>query len=228
LTRPRALPIALAPMVVLVGLVAGCGGSEKPPSPSALAVDSARAVRAEKPVRFAFDTEMSVDEIVPAAGAGPEVRRFTDSPLSLGLKGAYSREAVRAEGSAQFGGQTLTAEALAGARELYVRYLGTWYGTKELGLDQFRQQAEQQGGRSSDQAFKEAMSSIERYGAKVFSGEVTEGPELDGTSTWQTEGTLNVDGLVQVAREQGEQVTAEDRAVLEKVAAGTRLTYVVG
>jgi hypothetical protein len=228
LTRPRAVSIALAPMLVLVALMAGCGGSEQPPSPSALVVDSARAVREEKPVRFAFDTEMRVDEIVPAAGAGPEVRRFTDSPLSLGVKGAYSREAIRAEGSAQFSGQTLTAEALAGARELYVRYLGTWYGTKELGLDQFRKQAEQQGGRSSDQAFNQAMSSIERNGPKVFSGEVTEGPELAGTSTWQSEGTLNVDGLLQVAREQGEQVTSEDRALLEKVARGIRLTYVVG
>ncbi len=231
MTRFRITVVALISLLALVALVAGCGGggdSEQPPSPSALVIDSARALKAQKPTRFAFDTQARVDELVPAAGASPQVQQFSGSPTSLGLNGAYSAEAIQARGSASFAGQTFTAEALAGARELYVRFLGSWYGTKDIGLQQLRQQAEQRGGRSSDQAFNEAVANIERYGRDVFTGEVTEGPEVDGTPTWQTEGTLNVDGLQKIAERQGEQVDAQDREVFEKIAQGTTLAYVIG
>jgi len=229
-TRIRTTVIALVSLLALAALVAGCGGgdSEQPPSPSALVIDSARALKAQKPARFAFDTQARVDEVVPAAGAGPQVQQFAGAPSSLGLSGALSPEAVQADGSASFAGQTFTAEALAGAQEVYVRFLGSWYGTKAIGLQQLRQQAEQAGGKSSDQAFNELVANIERYGKDVFTGEVTEGPEVDGTPTWQSEGTLNVDGLEQIAEQQGQQVTAEDREVLEKVAQGTTLTYLIG
>lgn len=229
MTRIRIILTVLALPLALVVLVAGCGGgAEKPPSPSALVIDSARALKAQKPARFAFDTKASVDEIVPAAGASPQVQQFAGSPNSFGVKGAYSPEAITAKGSANFIGQTFTAEAQAAAREVYVRFLGQWYGTKQFGLDQLKQQAEQQGGKSSDQAFNEAVANIERYGKDVFTGDVTEGPELDGEPTWQTVGTLNVDGLAKIAQDRGEQVSAQDREVLEKVAQGTELTYVVG
>lgn len=227
MTRARLFLLSLLALAVLV---AACGGgsSEQPPSPSALVIDSARALKAQDPLRFRFDTQARADEIVPAAGARPEVRRFTDSPSSLGLSGAFSPDAIEAKGSAAVAGQAFTAEALAGARELYVRFLGSWYGTKQIGLEQFRQQAEQRSGRSSDQAFNEAIANIERYGDQAFEGEVSEGPEIDGEATWQTEGTFSVDGLARIAEQKGERVTAEDREVLEKVAQGTRATYVVG
>lgn len=230
MTRIRTIVIALFSLLALTALVAGCGGgdSEEPPSASALVVDSAKALNAQNPARFAFETQARVDELKPAAGAGPQVQQFSSSPTSLGLSGAISPEAVQAKGSAAFGGQTFTAEALAGAKEVYVRFLGQWYGSEEFGLDQAKQQAEQQGGKTSDQAFNEAVANIERYGKDVFTGDVSEGPEVDGTATWQTEGTLNVDGLEKIAEQNGEQVTAEDREVLDKVAQGTTLTYVVG
>ncbi len=227
ITRTTAL--ALAALLTLTALLAGCGGSsDKPASPSALVTDSAKAVRAQKPARFNFNAQARADQVVPAAGASDEIRQLSSSPSSLGLSGAFSPEAIQAKGSAQLGGQTFTAEALAGAREAYVKFLGGWYGTKETGLEELRRQAEQQGGKSSDQAFSEAISNIERYGKDVFQGEVTEGPELEGAATWRTEGTLNADGLVKLAQDQGEQVKPEDREVLEKVAQGTTLTYVVG
>lgn len=230
MTRIRTTVIALFSLLAFTALVAGCGGgsSEQPASPSALMVDSARALRAQKPARFAFDTQARVDELVPAPGAGAQVRQFSGSPTSLGLSGAFSPEAIKAKGSAAFGGQTFTADALAGAKELYVRFLGQWYGTKQVGLQQLRQQAEQRGGRSSDQAFNEAVANIERYGKDVFRGQVSEGPEVDGTSTWQTKGTLNVDGLVKIAEQKGEKVTSQDRQVLDKVAQGTTFTYLIG
>jgi hypothetical protein len=228
-TSIRPIVIALVSLLALTALVAGCGGdSEEPPSASALVIDSAKALRAQKPARFAFETQAKVDELKPAAGANPQVQQFAGSPTSLGLAGAISPEAVQAKGSAAFGGQTFTAEALAGAKEVYVRFLGQWYGSKEFGLDQAKQQAEQQGGKSSDQAFNEAVANIERYGKDVFSGDVSEGPEVDGTATWQTEGTLNVDGLEKIAEQNGEKVTAQDREVLDKIAQGTTLTYVIG
>lgn len=228
MTRFGNVLFALASLLALAVLAAGCGGAEEPPSPSALVIDSARALRAQDPARFRFDARARADEIVPAPGAGADIRQFTDTPASVGLSGVFSPEAIEAKGSASFAGQTFTADALAGARELYVRFLGSWYGTKELGLQQLRQQVEQQGGKSTGQAFDETIANIERYGDEVFEGEVREGPELAGDATWQTEGTLNVDGLGKIARQQGKQVTPEDREVLEKVAQGTRLTYVVG
>jgi hypothetical protein len=229
-TRFRTTVIALFSLLAISALVAGCGGgsSEQPPDPSALVIDSARALKAQEEASFTLDTQARVDELVPASGADAQVQQFAGSPTSLGLSGAFSRDAIQAKGSAQFGGQTFTADALAGPKELYVRFLGRWYGSKDIGLEQLRQQAEQRGGKSSDQAFNEAVANIERYGKEVFTGEVTEGPEVDGTATWQTEGTLNVDGLEKIAKDQGEQVTAEDREVLEKVAQGTTLTYVIG
>jgi hypothetical protein len=229
LTRIRTTVIGLVSLLALAALMAGCGGdSEQPSDPSALVIDSARALKAQNPARFAFDTQARVDELVPAPGADAQVKQLSGSPASLGLNGAYSPEAIRAKGSAAFAGQTFTAEALAGAKEAYVRFLGQWYGTKEIGLEQLRQQAEQRGGKSPDQAFNESVANIERYGKDIFTGDVTEGPEIDGTATWQTEGTLNVEGLEKIAEQQGEQVTAQDREVLEKVADGTTVTYVIG
>jgi hypothetical protein len=228
LSRIRIATFVAALLVALAALVAGCGGSEEPASPAALVTDSLKAVREQKPIRYRFNVQARTDEVVPAPGAGEDVRRLAQSPLALGLSGGYSPEALEAKGNAQYGGQTFTADALAGPRELYVRFLGQWYGTKETGLDDLRRQAESRSGRSSDQAFDQALRSIERQGPRVFRGEVTEGPELDGTSTWQTQGTLNAQGLEQIAREQGQQVTANDRRALEQLARATRLTYIVG
>ena len=76
MTRIHTL-VAIVLALGLAVVTAGCGRtSERPPSPASLVLDSARALEAEKPVRFAFDVKARVQELVPAKGAEPDPREF--------------------------------------------------------------------------------------------------------------------------------------------------------
>ena len=214
--------LAVLLVVGCLAVLPACGsgstvGSEAAPAPADLAADAVAALAAAGTAHYSIDATADFE-----GGAG------FGGPFGLKVEGDASLEAVTAEGSVTFGGNSFEGALIAGPHEFFVNVMGRWYGTTAFGLADAEKELE-----ASDEKGAEVWQDLQtgegvrRYFDRVFTGEVSEGPELDGQPTWQFEGTLNVDGIWALAEELGEAPT-DDRAVLEAIAGGTRFSFVVG
>jgi hypothetical protein len=113
---------------------------------------------------------------------------FAQSPLALHVEGDASEKGLEADVGVSVMGQSFSGKVLAGEKELYVNFLGNWYGTTEAGLSQGS------GGQQLDQA--QALELVRPHLSGLLEGAVTEGPVADGVHTWRVDGKLNGDGLV--------------------------------
>lgn len=235
--RLTALPLVLV-LLALALAAAGCGGGDSgggggggdgAPAANDLAADAFAAMEEQQAARFVLDALFDVE----ASGqvGDPTLQQFAENPPKIHVEGAASEEALNAEGSVDFAGQTFRAMVLAGESEAYVNFLGEWYGTTQFGLGDAKDQA---GGAEDD---PDAQRLQEKFGSpegvrenfdQILTGEVTEGPEADGTETWQFEGTLNVDGIQELAKEEGEEMEPEERDQLETIADAVTVTFLVG
>jgi hypothetical protein len=213
---------AIAFLVLLVAVLgaAGCGqrferGPGDAPAPADLAADALTAVEAEGSVHFVADLSSSAPS--PA------------EPLEFGLhvEGDVSATALDAQGSVDFGGGMLRGRVLVGEQDFYLQFMDEWYGEHGNGIAQALEDArsEHDGDVWDDLATAEGLR---RSFDRLFEGEVSEGPEVDGVSTWQFEGRLNGDGLVEFARRYGAQPTDREEELLAKLAHASRFVLVVG
>jgi hypothetical protein len=213
---------AIAFLVLLVAVLgaAGCGqrferGPGDAPAPADLAADALAAVEAEGSAHFVADVRSTAPS--PA------------EPLEFGLhvEGDVSATVLDAEGSVDFGGGTLRGRVLVGEHDFYLQFMGEWYGEHGDGIAEALEDArsEHDGDIWDDLATAEGLR---RNFDRLFEGEVTNGPELDGVSTWQFEGRLNADGLVDFARRYGAQPTDREEEMLAKLADASRFVLVVG
>ena len=234
--RRATRPLVLA-LLAAVLLASGCGSSSDgdagddgavaaEASPAEGSADLlARAVTAAQGMtsaHYALDATVSVK----AAGqvVNPQVEMLAQSPFTLHLEGDASETAFTADGSIGFAGQTLTGTFLAGEHELFLNFMGTWYGTKDTGLAD----AEEQGAAGVTANPQEALDAIRGRLDDVLTGNVSEGPESDGVETWRFEGTLNVDGLAELAAELGEAIPAADLDVLRAIAGASKVVVLFG
>lgn len=211
----------LSASAFLVMLVAVLGASAcgqrferagEAPAPADLAADALQALEAKGSAHFAADVK---------TGLGAEVFAVT-----VHLEGDASRTAFDAEGSVSFGGKPLSGRLLIGEHDLFVEFMGEWFH-EDQGLVEGMAEAKKE---HDGQVWEELATpdGLRRNFGSLFDGEVSEGPDTDGSPTWQFEGKLDADGIADFARRYEAQLTDRDEDVLRKTAAASRFLLVVG
>jgi hypothetical protein len=209
--------------VFMLGVIlssAGCGerfdelGAGQAPAAADLAADALQALEDAGSAHVVLDAQST-------AIAGSE---FT---LGVHFEGDASKSAIVGDGEVRFPGATLGARLLVDEHDVYVRFMGAWYGD-DMGIADALAAA---GKATSDDLLTELMSVAglrARFGG-LFAGEVTEGPAVDGFETWKFEGRFRADAFAQLTEKYDHvKLTEHDRGLLDRIAASTRLVLVVG
>jgi hypothetical protein len=202
----RFLPLLLAALVLT-----GCGSSQSgsgggegsAPAPADLAGDAVAALDEAGSAHYVVDASVQAN-----GDAG-----FTGS---LHAEGDASANAFTADGTVTFRGVTFSGQVLAGRDELFLNFMSQWYGDRHVGLWDTEEESP-----SADE--------VREYFDDVFTGSVSEGPELDGAATWRFEGKLNPDGFADLTeRFEEEQMTEQQRKLLRALAEHTHFVLDVG
>jgi hypothetical protein len=192
----------------IAATAAGCGmgGSETgdpgAPEPRELAWESFRAAQRAGSVHYSFEAEITADG---------------GSPIRLTFDGALAKGRGQADVTFSGTGQSIAGTLLYDREAFYVRFLGKWYGERIPPAQ--REKLEQE--LRSEAAFSGRFD-------EIFDGTVAAGPVADGVSTWAFNGRLDLDGLVELAEEEGEPLSDEERAQLEELVGSARFTLLVG
>jgi hypothetical protein len=203
-------------LVALALLAAGCGsaesGSGDAPAPADLAADAFAALAEAGSAHYVGDLHVDFGEDDGAT-----------APLVLHAEGDASSTAVTADGNLDFGFGPMDGKLIVGPHDLFLKFDGRWYGESGPGLAMAFAALAAQQEVSADLSSPEGIrNSFDDF----FTGEVDEGPEIDGVATWRFEGQANPDGLAQLENPQDR--LERDRARLETLASAIHLTLVVG
>ena len=203
--------------VVLVS--AGCGqrfdelGGGSPPGQAAFAADALTAL----------EEAGSAHVVVDADGGSIS---GTNAQLRVHFEGDISRTALVGDVQFTFPGGTLGARVLADEHDLYVRFMGVWYHEGE-GVDDAFDEAAQKDGELLAQLTTPA--GLGRLFTKFFEGEIGQGPDIGGAPTWEFDGRVRAEAFADlVEKDAGVELSANDRALFDKVAATSRLVVEVG
>ena len=228
--RPAATVVA----AVLVGVVlvtAGCfhdGNGKTARDPGSIAAEAIAAVREERSAHYRLDVsfELRTNGDVEST----RLEQLANTPIDLRFEGDLSSSALTSDASARFRGLPLAARLLAGPRELFLRFMDEWYGTRRTGLRTLERLARDELARRLGVAGELADGDgIGRRFPQLFAGTVSDGPELDGTATRQFRGRLDLDGIERLRGEVGQPpLTPEERAWLGAVSTSARIVVVVG
>jgi len=208
----------LAALVVVLG-AAGCGqrferAPGNAPASADLAADALAALEAKGSAHFVSDLRSS--------SAGGQI------PLqfSVHFEGDASASALDAEGSVSFGGATLSGRVLVGEHDFFIQFMNQWYGEHQGLVEVITEAKKEHEGRVWDELA--TPDGLRQNFDRLFDGEVKEGPSVDGAATWQFEGHLDPNGVVEFAKRYGTQLTDIDEAMFANVARATTLVLVVG
>jgi hypothetical protein len=223
-------------LLLLAFVTSGCGAagdagsgapadatSSGPPEVSRLVSESFAAASSNRSAHYVVDATLTLEADV---SADPQVAAFAQNPMTLHIEGDSSDKALTADGSVSFMGQTFTASLLAGEHEVFVNFLGSWYGRNDVGLADLQSlQAEQQAAAGAGPSEEELVARLGEF----FTGEVNEGPLTDGVETWQVDGRLSSAGILKLADDYGANGLGEkERQVLDKIVNALSLAMVVG
>jgi hypothetical protein len=204
-------------MLVVVLGAAGCGqrfdrGAGEAPAAGDLAADALVALEAKGSAHFVADFKTTLDGYSEAA------------PLSVHAEGDASGAAVALEGSVGVGGVSLSGHVIVDTHRLFVEFMGEWYGEDKGFADALAAAKRRYNGASpwDDWATPEGLR---KYFGELFTGEVSEGPAVDGVATWQFEGRLNADGLTRLGDRYGEPTLPK---LNRKLAEASHVLLVVG
>lgn len=227
----RVLPavlLALAFAVVATACGAGAGGSggsstESAPGFGTLVSEMLDAAEAVKSAHYVVDASLAVE--TDGDVSDPMLTAFAQNPLSIHAEGDVSESAFTASGSVSFLGQTLSGEVLGSENEIYVNFLGTWYGSPDAG---FADAAQGELGFEAEAGTPTPEELLDQLD-QVVTGEIMEGPDVDGAATWRVEGRLNSEGIAELAETYGgETLPAEALVGLDAFADATTLVMIVG
>jgi hypothetical protein len=203
--------------VVLIS--AGCGqrfdelGGGSPPRQAAFAADALTAL----------EEAGSAHVVVDADGGSIS---GTNAQLKLHFEGDISRSAMVGDVQVSFPGGTLGARVLADEHNLYVRFMGAWYHEGEGVSDAFDTAAEENGELLSELT---TPAGLGKLFTQLFEGEIAQGPDIAGSSTWEFDGRLRAETFADLVEKYGgAKLSANDRALFDKVAATSHLVVDVG
>jgi hypothetical protein len=209
----------VAALFVVLG-AAGCGQrfEREPgnaPASADLAADALAALEAAGSAHFVVDLKSgSADSQVPFQ-------------ISLHFEGDASKDALDAEGSVSFGAGSLRGRVLVGEHDFFVQFMNQWYGEHHGLVEALKEAKRDDNGR----VWNELATSegLRRNFDQLFDGEVKEGPAVDGGSaTWQFEGRLDPEGVIEFAKRFDAQPTDREEEMFAKVAEATTFLLVVG
>jgi hypothetical protein len=209
----------VAALLIVLG-AAGCGQrfEREPgnaPASADLAADALAALEDAGSAHFVVDLRSgSADSQVPFQ-------------ISLHFEGDASKDALDAEGSVSFGAGSLRGRVLVGEHDLFVQFMDQWYGEHQ-GLVEVLKEAktDRDGGVWAELATPEGLR---RNFDQLFDGEVKEGPAVEGgPTTWQFEGRLDPEGVIEFAKRFDAQPTDREEEMFAKVAEATKFLLVVG
>jgi hypothetical protein len=150
----------------------------------------------------------------------------TNVPLGLHFEGDVSASAIAGDGEVRFGDATLGARLLVGEHNVYIRFMGAWYQA-DSGLEDARAKANEKGAELL--AELQTPEGLGKHFADLFEGDVKQGSDLDGVSTWEFDGHLSAETLARYIELYGDtRLTDNDRAMLDKVAETSHVVLVVG
>jgi hypothetical protein len=217
--RRYASAIAYLATLFVVLLAAGCGqrfdrAPGNAPAPGDLAADALAALHDAGSAHF-------VAEVTADAPDEPM------SPFSVRVEGDASAAAVDAEGSVTFGGVSLQGRVMADEHSFFVELMGQWYGDDHEGIADALAEAQAEHNRAVWEDLATADGLRRNFG-RLFEGEVSAGPVVDGAATWQFEGRLDADGVVELARRYGAAPSDQEVEEFRLVAEASRFLLVVG
>jgi hypothetical protein len=207
----------LVMLAVVLGS-AGCGqrfdnATSSPPTESDLASQALAAL----------EEAGSAHVIVDANGGSVS---GTNVPLGLHFEGDVSAAAIAGDGEVRFGDATLGARLLVDEHNVYIRFMGAWYQA-DSGLDDARAKANEKDAELL--AELQTPEGLGKHFADLFEGDVKQGSDLDGVSTWEFDGRLRAETLARYIELYGDtKLTDNDRAMLDKVAETSHFVLVVG
>jgi hypothetical protein len=207
-------------VLAIVLVSAGCGqrfddAGGTPPTQARLAADALTALEAEGSAHVVLDAE---------AGA---VIGTEDTQLGVHFEGDVSSSALVGDATVAFPGARLGARLEMSKHELNVRFAGQWYHADAAGI----QDALAKANEGSGPLLTELMSAsgFGRVFDDLFTGQVSEGPVLDGVHTWQFEGRLDAETIVRYVKEYAHvNLSENDRQLLQKVAETSHVVLIAG
>jgi len=150
----------------------------------------------------------------------------TKAQVGVHFEGDLSTSAFVGDVQLSFPGGRLGARVLADEHDVYVRFMGAWYHEGEGIADAFDMAGESNGELLSQLT---TPAGLGKLFAQLFEGEITQGPDMAGASTWEFDGRLRAKTFANLVEEYGGvELTANDRALFEKVAAASHLVVHVG
>ena len=214
-------PSAFAFLIVLVVILgsAGCGqrfdelGGGSPPSQVSFATDALTALKKAGSAHVVVDAQ---------AGA----ISGTNTQVGIHFEGDVSTSALVGDLQLSFTGGTVGARVLANEHDVYVRFMGAWYH-EDAGVADALDMAGQKNGELLSQLTTPA--SLGKLFTQFFEGEIAQGPDLGGSATWEFDGRLRAETFANLVEKYGGiELTANDRALFDKVAATSHLVVDVG
>jgi hypothetical protein len=197
------------------------GGDGGAPGGADLLASAVEAGRGLQSAHYVLDANL----MVASDGSNPQLALFAQGPITLHLEGDASETAFTADASVGFAGQTFSGQVLAGEHEAFFNFMGQWYGTKEAGLAD----AAERGAEGAVADPQEAIEAVRDKFDDVLTGEVFEGPTVDGAETWRFEGTLDSAGVAALSQEfAGKAMTAEEAAQLGVIADAAKVVVDFG
>ena len=198
---------------------AGCGqrfddlGAGTPPTQAAFASDALTALR-----------DVGSAHVVLNAHGG--TISGTKAQVGIHFEGDVSRSHLVGDVEVTFPGGTLGARVLVDQHDAYVRFMGVWYHA-DSGLADALEMAKAENGELLAELTTPA--GLGKLFTELFEGEIIQGPDVEGTATWEFEGRLRADRFADLVEKYGgTQLTANDRSLFEKVAATSHLVVDVG
>ena len=208
----------LAVLAIVLGS-AGCGqrfddlAAGPPPSQSSFASDALIALR----------DAGSAHVVVDARGGSIS---GTSAQVGIHFAGDVSTSAVVGDLQVSFPGGTVGARVLADEHDVYVRFMGEWYHSSSGVSDALKTAGEQHGELLLELA---TPAGLGKLFTQLFEGEIAQGPDLDGAATWEFDGRLRAETFANlVERYGGIELSDNDRALFDKVAATSHLVVDIG
>ena len=208
----------LAVLVVVLGS-AGCGqrfdelGGGSPPGQASFAADALTALKEAGSAHVVLDAD------------GGSISG-TNAQLRIHFEGDISSSALVGDAQISFPGGTLGARVLADEHDLYVRFMGVWYH-EDAGVEDAFDEAAKKDGELLSQLTTPA--GLGKLFTKFFEGEITQGSEIGGARTWEFDGRIRAEAFANlVEKDAGIELSANDRALFDQVAATSHLVVDVG
>jgi len=131
-----------------------------------------------------------------------------------------------ASGSVGVGGLSLNGRVVVDEHNVFIQFMNQWYGERQGIRDALGKAKDGKNAQVWDELA--TPEGLRRNFDHLFSGDVSEGPLVEGVPTWKFEGRMNADGIADLARRLDSELTDAERAQLDKVAVASNLVLIVG